>query len=79
MRLGIIDLLVAGFDIPNTPRAMIFISGAKALIASSKRTWSLPFPVSLADGVRALRLGNFHQALPISGRAKLVPSRYLFS
>ena len=39
MRLCVIDLLVAAFDMLHSRHgAMIFISGAKALIVSSKRT-----------------------------------------
>ena len=51
--------------------AMMGISGAKALMASSNRTWSLPLPVQpWADGVCAFRLGDLHQALGDDGARK---------
>ena len=59
---------------------MIFIWGAKALIASSNRTWSLPLPVQpwqMASAPSALAISTMRFAM--IGRAKDVPSRYLFS
>ena len=56
------------------------MSGAKALIASSKRTWSLPLPVQpwqMASAPSALAIST--RRLAMIGRAKEVPSRYLFS
>ena len=55
---------------------MIFMSGAKRLMASSKRTWSLPLPVApwhtaSAPSSRAI----WASFLPMMGRAKAVPSR----
>ena len=60
--------------------AMIFKSGASALIPSSKRIWSFPFPVApwqiaVAPSLRAISTSFF----AIGGRAMEVPSRYLFS
>ena len=60
--------------------AIIFISGAKALMVSSKRTWSLPLPVQpwqMAEQPSFLAIST--SRLAIIGRAKLVPSRYFFS
>ena len=60
--------------------AMILMSGARALIPSSKRIWSLPLPVApwqiaTAPSLRAIST-NF---LAIAGRAMDVPRRYLCS
>ena len=56
------------------------MSGAKALIASSKRIWSLPLPVApwqiaVAPSFLAISTSLF----AITGRAMEVPKRYLFS
>ncbi|GFI70128.1 hypothetical protein IMSAG249_01955 [Lachnospiraceae bacterium] len=60
--------------------AMIFKSGARALMPSSKRIWSLPFPVApwqiaAAPSLRAISTSFF----AIRGLAMEVPRRYLFS
>ena len=60
--------------------AMIFMWGARDLMVSSKRTWSLPLPVApwqmaVAPSFRAIST-NFSAMM---GRAKLVPSRYFCS
>ena len=57
---------------------MIPRSGAKALMASSKRTWSLPLPVhpwQIASAPSFLAISTSFFAM--GGRAKLVPSRCL--
>src|SRR5699024_1386796 len=60
--------------------AMILMSGASALMPSSKRIWSFPFPVApwqiaTAPSLRAISTSFFAMA----GRAMDVPSRYAFS
>ena len=56
--------------------AITGMSGAKALMASSKRTWSLPLPVQpwqMASAPSALAIST--SRLAMMGRAKEVPSR----
>ena len=60
--------------------AIIFKSGARALMPSSKRIWSLPLPVApwqmaVAPSLRAIST----RRLAMPGRAIEVPKRYLFS
>ena len=53
------------------------MSGAKRLMASSNRTWSLPLPVApwaMASAPSASAISA--SFLPMTGRAKAVPSRY---
>ena len=60
--------------------ATIFISGARALIPSSKRTWSFPLPVApwqIATAPSFFAIST--RIFAISGRAIAVPRRYLFS
>ena len=59
---------------------MIFMFGAKALMASSNRTWSFPLPVhpwQMASAPSAKAISTIR--LAIMGRAKEVPRRYWFS
>ena len=59
---------------------MILISGANALMASSKRIWSFPFPVApwqIATASSFLAISTNFLAIP--GLAIEVPSKYLFS
>jgi len=56
------------------------MSGAKALILSSKRIWSLPLPVApwqIATAPSFLAISTNLFAMP--GRAIEVPNKYLFS
>ena len=56
------------------------MSGARALIPSSKRIWSLPFPVApwqIATASSFLAISTNFLAIP--GLAIAVPSKYLFS
>ena len=60
--------------------AMIFKSGARDLMLSSKRIWSLPLPVApwqmaAAPSLRAMSTRH----LAMAGRAMEVPSRDLLS
>ncbi len=60
--------------------AMILMSGARALMPSSKRIWSLPLPVApwqMAVAPSFLAIST--SFLAMRGRAMDVPRRYLFS
>ena len=68
------------FNSHSLQGAMIGISGAKALIDNSKRTWSFPLPVQpwqIASASSLIAIST--NPLAIKGRAIEVPSIYTFS